>query len=309
MKNETIDLKLLRYFVCTADKLSFTSASEALGIPKSALSKGIAKLEHDLDSKLFERSSRVVRLTETGYMLYQRALVLLEESSVLVNDIKTLQHSVSGQLRIAAPPILGRYLAKLIIPHFLQAWPEVSIKLKLSYEYENLFSQGLDLAIRMGENRDDNLIERPLGFSNRVLVASSDYLAQFPAIKQPDDLHQCKSVQFFEQQAVVWNLQKGQSTKQISLPIAFQCGDLSALVNIVEAGFGIAQLPWLLVKDKIRSGDLSHVLPAWSSDDLSISAVYREGYNKPNKLAKFLNWLEENRSLFELRYQEQLKSN
>ncbi|VUD67434.1 HTH-type transcriptional regulator DmlR [Thalassocella blandensis] len=302
MNNETIDLKLLNYFVATADNLSFTAASERLGIPKSALSKGIAKLESELDSKLFERSSRVVRLSETGLMLYQRATVLLEESNNLINDIKTMQHSVSGRLKIAAPPILGRYIGKHILPKFLQQWPDVTVSLKSSYEYENLFTEGLDLAFRMGKNRDENLIERPLGFSNRVLVASPHYLKQFKKIQHPQDLSQLKSAQFYEQSPTVWTLQCGDATQQVSLPTAFLCGDLLALVNFVEGGMGIAQLPWLLVKDEIKAGKLIHVLPEWLSDELTISLVYREGYNKPNKLAKFLQWVEENKNLFDLRF-------
>jgi DNA-binding transcriptional LysR family regulator len=302
MKKETIDLKLLNYFVVTAETLSFTAASVALGIPKSVLSKGIARLEAELGAKVFERSSRVVRLTESGQILYRRANALLDEADHLINDLKTMRHSVSGRLKLAAPPLLGRLLAKEIIPQFLARWPEVSISLKLSLEFENLFTEGLDLAFRMGKNRDERLIERPLGKANRVVVASPDYLANCAPIHTPQGLVQHKSLQIFEQQPHIWTLQKGAQIEQVALPVAFQCSDLAALVNATSAGLGVAQLPWLLVRDEIQTGKLVHVLPEWLSAELPISLVYREGHNKSARLAEFLNWIDQQRELFDLRF-------
>ncbi|MDN4500983.1 LysR substrate-binding domain-containing protein [Alteromonadaceae bacterium BrNp21-10] len=302
MIKETIDLKLLRYFVVTAETLNFTLASQALNIPKSALSKAIAKLEDGLGGKVFERSSRVVRLTETGHILYSRAIVLLDDASHLLHDLKTMQHSVAGHLKLAAAPALGRFLAQDIIPSFLKQWPEVSISLKLSYEYENLFKEGFDLAFRMGQNRDESVIERPLGLANRVVVAAPDYLAQQTKINHPQDLIDHKSVQIFERQQQVWTLQNGKQTEQVSLNTSFQCADFVALVDAVSGGLGVAQLPWLVVRDAVKSGRLIHILPQWLSSGLPISLVYRDGHNKSAKLAEFLAWIELNKDQFDLRF-------
>ena len=302
MKKETIDLKLLHHFVVTAETLNFTTASIALGIAKSALSKSIVRLENELGTKVFDRSSRVVRLTESGQILYRRAITLLDEAAHLVNDLKTMRHSVSGRLRLAAPPALGRLLAKEIIPQFLARWPEVSISLKLSLEFENLFTEGLDLAFRMGKNRDDRLIERPLGRANRIVVASPAYLASHAVIHAPQDLAQHQSLQILEQQPHLWTLQRGAQIEQVTLPVAFQCSDLAALVNAATAGLGIAQLPWLLVRDEVHAGRLTHVLPDWLSTELPISLVYREGHNKSARLAEFLAWVDQHRDLFDLRF-------
>lgn len=304
MKKETIDLKLLHYFVVTAETLSFTAASNALGIAKSALSKSIVRLEGELGTKVFDRSSRVVRLTESGQILYRRATTLLDEADHLMNDLKTMRHSISGRLKLAAPPALGRLLAKEIIPQFLARWPDVSISLKLSLEFENLFTEGLDLAFRMGKNRDDRLIERPLGRANRVVVASPAYLASHAPIYVPQDLAQHKSLQILEQQPHIWTLQKGTHIEQVALPVAFQCSDLTALVNATAAGLGVAQLPWLLVRDDIQAGKLLHVLPEWLSSELPISLVYREGHNKSARLAEFLSWIDQHSELFDLRFRE-----
>ncbi|MBU2986553.1 LysR family transcriptional regulator [Saccharophagus degradans] len=304
MQKETIDLKLLHYFVTIAESLSFTTASESLNIAKSALSKGINKLEGELGTKVFERSSRVVRLTEAGQILYHRALVLLEDADHLVSDIKTLQNSVSGHLKVAAPPTLGRMLASEIIPPFLKQWPDVSISLKLSYDYEDLFKEGLDLAFRMGVNRDQNLIERPLGQANRVVVAAPDYLAQHAPIRTPHDLLTHKSLQFSNHIPQEWTLQNRAHVEHVSLSVALQCSDLAALRNAARAGLGVAQLPWMLVRDDINNGQLTHVLPQWLSTGLPIALVYKEGHRKAAKLAEFLSFVEAHKQLFELRFSE-----
>ncbi|WP_067220768.1 LysR family transcriptional regulator [Marinomonas gallaica] len=300
MKYETMDLRLLQYFVVSADTLNFTAAADKLGIPKSKLSTSIAKLEGQLKLSLFERSSRVVRLTDAGRLLYGRAMVLLEESSYLLDDMRTMSTRVAGRLRLGASPALGRFLSETLFPTFLQQWPNISVSLQLSYEYENLFKEGIDLAFRMGKNRDENLIEKQIGSSNRVVVASPEYLKSCEPIRQPSDLVKHKSIQIFEGESPTWVLKSGKEIEQVNLDVAFQCGDFVSLVNIVEGGMGLAHLPWFVVREKVESGELIQLLPEWRSPILPISVVYRQGYNKSARLAELLKWVDQNTQLFQL---------
>ena len=296
----SLDLKALKFFTTAADTLNFTRAAEQLSVPKSVVSKSINKLESELGLKLFERSSRVVRLTEAGKILNRRASTLLDEATHIINDMQHMQVSVSGQLRLAAPPALGRFISQEIIPEFLAQWPEVSISLRLSYDYENLFKEGLDLAFRMGINRDDNLIEKPLGAANRVIVASANYLQKHKEISNPDDLKGHKCLQIFDDKTTSWFLKKEHKQCNINLPVMFQCSDMEALKASLLQGIGIAQLPWLVVRDEVAAGKLCHVLPEWTNNSLPISVVYRYGLNKPPKLAKFLENIFEKKALFNL---------
>ena len=165
------NLVVLKHFVSIADTLSFTKAIQQLGVTKSKLSKDIFRLEKETNAKLFDRTSRVVALTEAGHILYARALSLLEESNSLFNDLDVLTNSVSGNIKVAAPPAFGRLLSQAFLPQFMQQWSDISISLKLSYAYENLFKEGLDIAFRFGKNMDVALIEKQIGQSNRVIVA------------------------------------------------------------------------------------------------------------------------------------------
>lgn len=301
MNLETIDFKLLRIFVATAQQLSFTRASEELAVPKSAVSKAIQRLETELGVSLFERSSRVVRLTEPGVILLSRARSLLEEALLMFTDVQSSHRRVSGQLRLAAPPALGRYIARDLLPQFLDAWPEVNVTLKLSYDYEDLFREGLDLAFRMGGPRDENLIEKKLGYANRVLVASPDYIRRYGAIDEPQQLRAHRCLQVFDRPFVDWTLTRGGAAHTVTVPRVFQCSDMEALKSMLLAGTGVAQLPWLVVREEIQRGALVELLPGWVSSGMSISAVYRLGVNKPAKLAEFLSLLDQNLALFNLR--------
>lgn len=300
MKNETMELKSLRVFLATANQLNFTRAAEELRLPKSQVSKIVAQLEDRLQTPLFERTSRVVRLTEAGRILAIRARSLLAEADLMIDDVKALQQGVGGELKLAAPPALGRYVASELLPEFLRRWPGVSVSLKLSYEYEDLFKEGLDLAFRMGGHRDDSLIEKPLGFANRVIVAAPEYLREHKPIATPADLSAHVCVQVFASEYANWQLCKDGVVSNVSVRSIFQCSDMLALRSLLLEGAGVAQLPWLVVRDDIRAGRLREVLPGWVSEGLTISAVYRQGVNKPAKLAEFLELVEQNKSLFDL---------
>jgi len=302
MNKETIDLKVLSYFVETANTLSFTQAAENLQVPKSVVSKAIQKLEQQLGLKVLERSSRAVRLTEAGDILYSRAISLLNDATHLVSDVQNLQKKVSGHLRLAAPPALGRYLSENLIPLYLNAWPDVKVSLKLSYDYEDLFKAGLDLAFRMGKNKDQDLIEKTLGFANRVIVATPGYLAKHPSISEPEHLESHQSLQVFDREKSIWTLVKDEQLVQVNLDGTFQCSDMDALKSVLCAGVGLAKLPWLVVREDIKSGKLVHVLKGWHSTGLPISAVYREGLHKPPKLAAFMDVLDEQTELFDLAF-------
>lgn len=299
MRNwETLELKQLRYFVKVGLLLNITRAAEALGVPKSVVSKTIHKLEDNLGSVLLERSTRVVSLTEAGKVLLPRAMSLLEESQYLFSDLQTLSTDVSGHLKLAAAPAFGEYLSRTIIPAFLKKWPEVRVSLELSYSYENLFEKGLDLVFRFGDVKDDRLIAKPVGSTARLLVASEEYLAKHSVPKKPADLssHVCNSIAM-HQQSSQWLLSR--ETKEVSVEVTgrFNCSSIEALKAATLSGLGIAQLPPFSMGEELAAGKLVRVLPQWTAHPMDISVVYRQGLNKPAKLAAFLDFIEKHKEL------------
>jgi DNA-binding transcriptional LysR family regulator len=301
MKQEDLDLKSLRIFLQVAEHLSVTAAADQLGLPKSAVSKAITKLETTLACKLLERSTRVVRLTDAGEMMRARARLLLSDVSELVSELQGMRDSISGRLHIAAAPAFGRYLSQRLLPEFLALYPQVTVSLTLSYGYENLFEKGVDIAFRYGDIRDERLISKPLGVSRRIVVAGKSYVQRAQAIEHPGDLstHDCL-VLHSQEEASSWTLVKGRQTMILPVKNRFQCSDLDALKLATINNVGLSQLPLFTVQDELKSGELIAVLPDWTTPDLAFSAVYRENLYKPPKLAAFLDFIEERKALFEL---------
>ncbi len=297
-ENQEPDLKSLKIFVQVARLLSITAAAEQLKMPKSAVSKTITRLEKLLATKLLERSTRVVRLTEAGSVLFDRAGVILNEAQTLFDDFRNMSSNVSGQLNIAAAPAFGRYLSQSLLPQFLKRWPQVSLNLTLSYGLENLFEKGIDVAFRFGKIDDDRLIAKTIGYSQRLVVASPEYLAEAAKISKPQDLpnHRCL-VMVCQYQMSNWTLTNGQQTMTVQVPAHFFCGDLDAIKNAALGGAGLAELPVLIIHKELEQGLLVPVLPGWNTPKLPLSLVYRENLNKPPKLAAFLAFLEEHLDL------------
>ncbi|MBT0586981.1 LysR family transcriptional regulator [Alteromonas oceanisediminis] len=297
---KNLDMTLLHHFVVTAELLSFTRASQTLQITKSKLSKDIRRLEDTLDTQLLERSSRVVRLTESGTILFTRAQFLLDECQHLLSDMTSLNHSVSGTLRLAASPALGRLISQQLLPDFIRRWPDVDVVLKLSYEYENLFQEGLDLAFRIGKNTDHNLIQKRLGYSHRVIVAAPAYLERQNVPRTVQALTQHRSVELFQRTNVNWLLETKTGVESVNVPPILRCEDFVSVINAVLAGVGIAQVPWFVAREHIQSGHLSQVLPDLNSPSLPIYAVYRQGLNKPKKVSEFIQHITHHESMFNL---------
>ncbi len=301
MTNQALNLKPLRIFIQVAKYLSITAAAEALNMPKSAVSKAISQLEKSVGSKLLERSTRVVRLTETGALLQQRAQVVLSDVENLYSDIQQMNTQVSGTLNIAAAPAFGRFISRSLLPEFQKKWPKVNIALTLSYSYENLFEKGIDVAFRYGNIGDDRLIAKKLGVSQRIIVASPNYLKRASAINSPQDLrqHDClilKALQELNQ----WTVTDGKTTEVIAVSDKFQCADLDALKFAAINDLGLAQLPVFTLQDELAEGLLVPVLPNWTTPELPLSVVYRENINKPPKLSALIDFIDAHKDIFQL---------
>ncbi|MCY7295512.1 LysR family transcriptional regulator [Alteromonas sp. a30] len=298
---ETLSIRSLSIFVTSCQTLNLTQCAELMGLPKSTVSKEITKLEAHFKTKLLERSTRNVYITEPGRIVYQHALQMLDGLHMLQEDVRTMEEQVQGLLYISAPPALGSVLSELIIPGFLKRWPKTSIRLNLSYSFEDLFAGGVDLAIRVGKVHDERLVSRQIGASTRLLAASKSYVQQHGAPQIPEDLsaHNCLRFEF-NHTTTKWALVSGENTKLIDVSGNFFCSNIPALRQVTLQGCGIAQLPISAVKEDVVKGDLVRILPDWHLSENPIFAVYRGGINRPKKLQAMLDYLSEHKDVFAL---------
>lgn len=287
-KLETIDLRHLRAFAEVARRRGVTAAADALGRPKSAISKSLSALERQVGVRLLERSTRRIALTPTGILLLSRAESILSDMDRLEEDIRLQSREVRGVVRMTAPPELGALLSESFIPSVLRSHASLEIGIDLGYAFDDLLDPRFDLAFRLGSIHDDRLVARRLGEFFRIAVASPAYLKSNP-LRAPADLAHCNCLAFSatEHQAV-WTLQRrsagrdkeGGKVEEISVRGNFAAHGFSALMHAAAAGLGVARVPEFAARSSIMRGELVRVLPAWSAPPTEVFLVHRFGQER-----------------------------
>lgn len=172
------DLNQVATFVRVVEAGSFTAAALVLGLPKSSVSRAVARLEDELGVRLLQRTTRSLHLTDTGRAFYERsrsALASLDEAAGHAADEGA---SPRGTVRLTAPIDIGIFDLAETLAEFLAAHPAIRVELSLTGRYVDLVAEGFDLAIRGGELEDSSLVARKVGEGDFGLFASPSYLAR-----------------------------------------------------------------------------------------------------------------------------------
>lgn len=282
-------------FVEVVNTRSFSRAAERLDLPASTLSRRIAKLETAIGSRLLNRTTRRVELTEMGSAYYARCSPLVEEARQAHADLAVLQDRVSGVLRLSCTPeFASLYLPEPLLA-FTRRHAEVGVELDLSARYADLFSEQLDAAIRLGPTTEASLVTRRLGQLSRALYASPDYLNGKPRPQKPQDLadHVLIGLRRSASQPQ-WHLQRREpEVSSLSVPVQarFVAGSMGMQRELVLRGAGIAALDELLVAPDVAAGRLLPVLPAWRLRPVPVYLVTVSRL-MPARLRQFLPLLE-----------------
>lgn len=181
------ELPIWEAFYGVAKHGNFTRAAQMLRVPLPQLSKRVSKLEGQLGVRLFQRSTRVVTLTDEGKALMPKVASILEELSSLETLFENSE-KITGTIRITSVPFIAHRLLIPVIEEFNKQNPEVEIHLDLSEKLENILESNFDVAIRIQEPKDSDLVYRKLLPNDLVFCASPKYLKKKPAPKNPTDL-------------------------------------------------------------------------------------------------------------------------
>lgn len=272
------DLNDLHYFVRVVDHASFAAAGRALGIPKSKLGRRIALLEERLGVRLIHRSSRHFSVTEVGRAYYEHCRAMLVEAEAAQEAIERTRAEPRGVIRLSCPIALLHAHVDRMLAEFMAACPLVSIHLEATNRRVSLVSEGFDLAIRVRPPplEDSDLVLRVLSDRSQCLVASPALVAHFGPPARPADLAGYPSLALGPpQDDPAWTLfgPDGAQVVQRHRP-RFITSDMIALRRAALAGVGIVQLPALMVRDELASGELVRLLPDWAPRHEIIHVVY-----------------------------------
>ncbi len=266
-------------FIEVAHSKSFSKAAEHLEIPASTLSRRIAAMEARIGFRLLNRTTRKVDVTEEGAAYFLRCKHLVDEAALAHEEISTTVHVVSGVLRLACTADFANLYMAPILAAFTQAYPAVSVELSLNSQVEDLLANHLDLAIRMGPQRNSSLVTRHLIAFQQGLYASPEFLkANGHRLQTPQDLSTVECVRLKSNAlGSLWSLRKpstsGETRQQIAVQGRLIAGGPHLACQLTMLGAGVGLLPQNLANVYVQSGQLLRVLPAWQPADVQVQAL------------------------------------
>ncbi|SBT17748.1 HTH-type transcriptional regulator DmlR [Marinomonas gallaica] len=261
----------LKIFITAAQTKSLTATAEKLGMTIATVSRRIANLENTLGSVLLHRSTKGLTLTTTGASYYRECAEFIEALDQRISDLDSTLNSLEGEVKILAPTNLGAGPLDEFWPLFAIKYPQISLRIELSNDFQSLQDTQADLALRSGQSSNQSLIQRKVGEIQGILVASPS-LSPFP--ETIEQLEQTQSVagQLFNEWHLIHDASGAEQT--IDKPHRHTCNDMRISVNLVKHGHEVTFLPESLVYDEIQAGQLKRVLPEWRGRSREIYVVW-----------------------------------
>jgi DNA-binding transcriptional LysR family regulator len=271
------NLNEILVFMAVVDAGSFVAGGQALGLTRSAAGKAVSRLEDRLGTRLLNRTTRTLSLTDEGRTLYERGLRILAAVEDAEASVAGGSGTPRGVLRITVPDAFGRLVLLPLLSRYLDAWPDVQVEVSFTDRVADIVEEGFDLAVRIGNpTPDTRLVARVVARYKAVLCAAPSYLVQHGEPTHGDDLaaHDClffssrthRQSWRFRDAAGSWAKAPGRSR------LRMDSGE--ALRDAAVAGLGIAFLPDFLVAEDLAAGRLQQVLPGLDPGAVEIVAIY-----------------------------------
>lgn len=259
-------IEKFRVFIKVAEYGSFSQAGRTLELTPSSISRHIDRLESELETKLFNRSTRFLRLTDAGEALLDGARKIVIDYDAVVASTQPEKNEPEGRLRISSFESFGRLQICPLIPKFLAKYPKVKIDITLDNHVVDLYRDDIDLAIRVGNPIDSNLKIRKLVSNKMVVCASSAYLKKHGTPLHPKELnqHNCLIIKFNHQSTYWYFKTKNENAKVLVNGNVMSSGG-TPLLEAAKQDLGILMMAEWFVSDKIQSGELVSILNTWES--------------------------------------------
>lgn len=294
MADEDLQLDDLGVFVRVVEHKSMSGAARRLGVPKSTVSRAIARLEDALEVRLFQRTTRSLAPTEAGQALFTSVQPHVEALRAATSMVSDEHETPRGTLRITAPNDLGTLLLADVITRFCQRYPEMHVDLVLTSHTVDLVAEGIDLAVRGGVLRDSTLVARKLAETELRLFAAPSYLGKRGTPRSVTDLASHDAVLFRSRSGrAKWTLdcRHGRTTVEVKGPVSGD--DFAYLVAATVAGAGIALIPRFTAEAEVAAGRLVRVLPTHAAKLGAMYLVHASSKHVPPKVAAFRDFLVE----------------
>ncbi|MFL6629954.1 MAG: LysR substrate-binding domain-containing protein [Vitreoscilla sp.] len=290
-----MDLHELRIFATVAELASFSRAADQLGLAKGRVSTAVQRLEHQVGTRLLQRTTRSVRLTPDGERFLDRCKELLTEAEQLEAMFRPAATGLTGRLRIDLPTRIARDLVLPRLPEFLAAHPRLEIGVSTTDRRVDLVHEGFDCVLRVGALADSDLVARPLGFLPMRNVASPAYLRVHGTPHTLADLAAHRLVHYMPSlnaQGAAWEY-VGAEGQRRTLPMRAQVtvNGTDAYQAAALAGLGLIQAPALGTDSLVAGGALVDVMPGHRAPSLPVSLMLPHRRQLAPRVQAVMAWL------------------
>jgi DNA-binding transcriptional LysR family regulator len=285
-------LQAMSIVLAVAETGSLSAAARQQRTPLATVSRKVSELEAHLQTKLFNRSSRSLILTDAGRSFIAASKRILADVAEAERAASGEYTTPRGELSVSAPIALGRLYLQPVLSEFLAAFPEVDVHLGLQDRAVNLLEEQVDVACRIGALVDSSLIAVRIGQICRVVCASPAYLKSRGAPKTPDDLSKHDCISYAPMQSpTTWRFKQEQTEHVVPVRSRLIASNLESACDAARAGVGIAMAFSYHVADSIKSGELVPLLQDFQPPPQPVSFVYSPNRFMPVKLRAFLDFM------------------
>jgi DNA-binding transcriptional LysR family regulator len=283
----------MRVFVQVAHHNSFAKAADYLGISRAMATKHLISLENHLGTRLLNRTTRRLSLTEIGAAYRERCVQILAEIDEAEAIATQLQTEPRGTLRVTSPTSFGIFHLAPAVTDFMKRYPDVEVVLTLSDRILDLAEEGIDLAIRIGRALEPHLIARHIAHTRTVVCGAPTYLGQYGIPQTPQDLAHHNCLRYVYRDTDKWEFigPDGQITIPVHGTLESNVGDSLRVAAI--HGVGLVLQPTYMVGEDIKAGRLVEVLKGYRTPGVDIAAVYLHRRHLSVKVRAFVEFLQQ----------------
>lgn len=285
----------IRTFVRVYELGSMSAAGRDLRISPAVTSARISQLEDHLGVRLFQRTTRNLSATEQGEAFYTGACTVLEAVDEAEARVVDLTDNPRGSLYVSAPLGMGRRLIAPEVPGFLDAYPEISVRLRLTDRNVDLTSEGLDLAFFLGVPEDSTLRIRKIADCVRVLCAAPSYVAARGMPQSGQDLvrggHECLNLRYPGAAEFQWRLETPEGPQRFAVTGRHESDDGDVLTDWALAGRGIVLKPVFEVAAHLASGALVPVAAETPPVPVQMACLYTHRRHQDPKTRLFMDYM------------------
>lgn len=286
-------LQSLEVFVAVAEAGSFAGGARTLGISAPSATRGVNELEERLGARLFNRTTRVVRLTDVGQSYLNDVRAILTDLDAANDGVSGAVGVPKGTLRLTAPVEFGRIHVAPILAEYLDLYPSVTASMLMVDRVVNLVEEGLDIGVRIGPLTAAGLMAVKVGRVRRVICGSPGYLAEYGLPQTPSDLAKHRIVETpTTTLSGEWRLGKKQDIVARVTP-RLATTSVASAVSLARSGWGLTRVLSYQVGPDLRSGALKTVLEDYEPEHLPIHLVHYEGRRVSQKVRSFLDHAKE----------------